>query len=156
MSHSNRIKEINPGLVVEEALQRFDREIERVAFSDHRAQPTDGSDEVLRCPYCRYSDICEHLLLEVDSTNRDSTGAVPIRGALYDLFVSRLADDIQGRMCSDEENRRAIESILEEIERVSNEVIIAKIGESGEIENTGFYCSTQNARNAAIKSFRNS
>ena len=154
MYRDHPTKTINPDAVIDQALEKFDRQLDLVNGVVTQRSQGEASQEVLRCPYCHLSDACDHLLLEIDSSNRDSAGATPIRGALFELFSDRLIEHIGSGMECQETTRHTSELLLEEVERIAASVITVKIGGFGGTESTGFFCTSGQATSDAVKTFK--
>ena len=153
MNRGHPVQPANPDAFIEQAIERFDREVELASMPLSQGQRSECSEGGLRCPYCRLDDACEHLLLEVDSSNRDSTGVIPVRGALYEAFSARFAEQVRNGSESQDDRRRALEFLLEEAERNASVVNTVKIGEFGDGERTGFFCASGQATSDAVKAF---
>ena len=153
MNRGHPAQAASPDAFIEQAIERFDREVELVSTPPSQGQRSECSEEGLRCPYCRLADACEHLLLEVDSSNRDSTGVIPVRGALCEAFSARFAEHVRNGSESQDDRRRALEFLLEEVERNDSVLNTVKRGEFGDGERTGFFCASSQATSDALEAF---
>lgn len=50
---------INPSAVIDQALEKFDRQIDLINGVLTQRLQGETSEEVLRCPYCHLSDACD-------------------------------------------------------------------------------------------------
>jgi hypothetical protein len=142
-------------LIIAQAIEKFDRQINESSAVQPDPKHGGGDHQPIRCPYCGLADSCEHLLLELDTSECDSTGSVPVGGAIQERFSNRLVELLNDEGLSQDidDRRRIVEHLLEEIQRIARTLrIVSGDAEDGD-EKTYYFCASKDAVAETIKAF---
>ena len=84
---------------------------------DHDCDPPSDADEVdcVKCPVCKSTDECEHMLLGVDETFREVLG-----GVMFASFLNHWNDVTSNATNLDFDEHQAFQELLEEVRAISD------------------------------------
>lgn len=110
-----------------------------------------NDDGEVRCPYCHTTRDCEHLLLLVDTADREAKG-----GALSGAFNSRLNRLIEeGEDDPKFDEGDVFQDLLADVESLSDEQIESDFegGPGASTDYVFYFCSSKRRTDEAVKSF---
>jgi hypothetical protein len=123
---------------------------DNVHESGENTESDKDEQEETRCPYCRTTESCGHLLLMVDTTFRHAEG-----GLLYDAFNTKWALTIEEANDADFDEREPFDDLLEHVDSLADTMVEASPDSApGMSSNISYYfCSSKKKTIKALKEF---